>query len=90
MKINIYKKTKNLKEFLIIRKSGLFDVDYYLHAYPEVERQNLNPIMHYIKTGWHQGKNPSPDFDTAYYLRENKERCIETQPMIILKYHYCA
>ncbi|MDY6847107.1 MAG: glycosyltransferase, partial [Chloroflexota bacterium] len=73
MKINIYKKFKNLKEFLIIRKSGLFDEDYYLHAYPEVKHQNINPIMHYIKTGWHQGKNPSPDFDTAYYLRENKD-----------------
>jgi glycosyltransferase involved in cell wall biosynthesis len=73
MKINLLKKYKNLKEFILIRKSGLFDEDYYIQTYPEVKNQNLNPIMHYIQTGWKEGKNPSPDFDTAYYLRENKD-----------------
>lgn len=73
MKCNLYSRVINLKEYFLIKKSGLFDEGYYLNTYPEVKTHNLNPILHYVKKGWKEGKNPSPDFDTAYYLRENKD-----------------
>jgi len=73
MKFNLYTRIRALKDLILIRKSGLFDGDYYLQTYPEVKNQNISPIMHYIKTGWKEGKNPSRDFDTAFYLRENKD-----------------
>jgi GT2 family glycosyltransferase len=73
MNINLLKKFKNLKEFILIRNSGLFNEDHYIQTYPEVKNQIINPIMDYIKTGWQEGKNPSPDFDTAYYLRKNPD-----------------
>jgi len=51
-----------------IVKSGLFDVEYYLQAYPEVRSVDVNPLKHFVKYGWKEGKNPSTGFDTNFYL----------------------
>ena len=29
-----------------------------------------NPLIHYLEYGAHEGRNPNPLFDTAYYLRQ--------------------
>jgi hypothetical protein len=45
----------------------------------------LPPLEHYIETGWREGRNPSADFDTDYYLRANPDVGIaEVNPL----YHY--
>jgi len=59
-----YKKWKK-----VIEKSGLFDVKYYLFTYPDVREHDIDPIMHYIKYGVHEERNPSKEFDTSFYLR---------------------
>ena len=51
-----------------IEKSGLFDKKWYFEQYPEVAEIYINPVMHYLETGWKQGYNPSPRFDTNKYL----------------------
>jgi len=51
-----------------IEKSGLFDTEWYFEQYPEVAEIYINPVMHYLETGWKQGYNPSPRFDTNKYL----------------------
>jgi hypothetical protein len=58
----------------LIRKSGLFDAEYYLREYPEVARSGMDPVVHYLEIGAEQGKNPSPYFDTAYYARQMEKR----------------
>lgn len=58
-----YKKWKR-----IIEKSGLFDVKYYFFTYPDVRQLDVNPIMHYIKYGANEGRNPNKEFDTSFYL----------------------
>jgi GT2 family glycosyltransferase/glycosyltransferase involved in cell wall biosynthesis len=62
------KQLRYLKEYLIIKLSGLFDAEYYHHQYPSVQASSADPLMHYIKKGWQEGKNPSPHFDTDFYL----------------------
>ena len=52
----------------IIEKSGLFDVKYYLFTYPDVRNADADPILHYLKYGWLEGRNPSETFDTKFYL----------------------
>jgi len=59
------------KEYRIIKESGLFDEKWYLEQYPDVKRDNWDPILHYILYGWKEGRNPSPEFDTNYYLFSN-------------------
>ncbi len=51
-----------------IRKSGLFDESYYRSMYADLQLGLQDPIRHYCEHGWRQGKNPSDDFDTRFYL----------------------
>ena len=60
-------------EISTIKKSGLFDAHYYLRQYPDVRRADIDPLMHYIKFGWKEGRNPGPSFDTNFYLESNPD-----------------
>lgn len=60
-----------LNEYKIIKKSGLFDKHFYLRAYADVRKADIDPIKHYIKYGWKEGRNPSQNFDTNAYLEQN-------------------
>jgi GT2 family glycosyltransferase/glycosyltransferase involved in cell wall biosynthesis len=64
---------RNRKAIHELRKSALFDRDYYLDANPEVRAKGLDPIVHYCKYGWREGKCPNPLFDSAWYLRRYPE-----------------
>ncbi|MCT7580162.1 glycoside hydrolase family 99-like domain-containing protein [Aliarcobacter butzleri] len=55
-------------EYKTIKKSGLFDEKYYLEIYEDIRKADVNPIKHYIKHGWKEGRNPSDTFDTNFYL----------------------
>lgn len=46
-----------------------FDAAYYLATNPDVQTSGLDPIRHFFKSGWREGRNPSADFDVGYYLR---------------------
>jgi|GEM_PF-578478 len=59
---------KHKKWRKIIAQSGLFDTQYYLFTYPDVRKADIDPIMHYIKHGAAEGRNPNRDFDTKFYL----------------------
>lgn len=50
-----------------------FDQDYYLGVYPDVEQSGIDPLQHYLETGWREGRDPSAAFSTAYYLRSNPD-----------------
>lgn len=56
-----------------IKASNRFDERWYLSAYPDVPYSNLEPIEHYLRIGAWLGREPSPDFDTDQYLRQNPE-----------------
>lgn len=57
-----------LEERRVIEKSGLFDIVYYGDVYWAYVKDESDYIMHYIKCGVQLGLNPSPLFDTRYYL----------------------
>lgn len=61
------------KESAIVRKSGLFDEQWYREQYPDVEKSGIDAIEHYLKFGWIMGRNPSPSFSTKYYMRTNAD-----------------
>ena len=59
----------NLKEdYLIIKNSVLFDEYWFKNQYCLDE--SINPILYYLDHGVEDGLNPSPDFDTLWYLKE--------------------
>lgn len=75
--MNYFKKLSEFvhlqKQKIIIKFSGIFDRGYYHQNYSEVCNSGIDPIIHYLKTGWHEGKNPSLDFITDYYLFQNPD-----------------
>ena len=62
------KNNKSFKEKAIISSSGLFSPFYYLTNYPDVWKNNVNPLNHYCNEGWREGRNPGPQFNTRDYL----------------------
>jgi hypothetical protein len=57
----------------LLRSSALFDQDWYLATYPDVERSGVDPIVHYLEFGWKEGRDPGPRFSTSAYLRANSD-----------------
>jgi|GEM_PF-1666344 len=53
-----------------IMSSGLMNRRYYLAHNPDVRRAGANPVRHYVKYGWGEGRNPSPEFSTRAYLAD--------------------
>jgi len=60
---------KDYKDYRIIQHSSLFDAEYYLLNNPDVRRADVNPLAHFVKEGWKEGRNPSAYFDINYYLQ---------------------
>src|SRR5579864_6408891 len=57
-----------------VRKSGLFDAEYYLVTYPDVVERNVDPLVHYLEEGAREGRNPNLDFDAGFYLEQCQRR----------------
>jgi hypothetical protein len=52
-------------------ESGLFDRDWYLSHNPDVAASGHDPLIHYLKHGGQEGRDPGPDFDSEWYLNQN-------------------
>ena len=55
------------RDIAIIARSGLFDAAYYLRRYPDVATAGLDPIVHYVRCGARESRDPHPWFDTRFY-----------------------
>lgn len=56
-----------------IKKSGLFDKDWYLSTYGDVKNAGIDPAEHYYYQGGREGRNPNYLFNSAYYLEDNPD-----------------
>ena len=61
------------RQIEIVKASPLFDAKWYLAQNPDVRERKIGAAKHYVKFGWKEGRNPSPDFDTEEYLSEYPE-----------------
>jgi hypothetical protein len=50
-----------------------FDPAYYLANNPDVAAAHVDPLQHYLTFGWHEGRNPSADFNTNFYESHNPD-----------------
>lgn len=66
-----------------IKASGIFDPIFYLETNPDVAAQGLNPLVHYLRTGWREARFPHILFDIPYYLSQFPDnRGGETEPIL--------
>jgi GT2 family glycosyltransferase len=69
----MFKYLHKIKDYFLIKQSGLFDVEYYCLQYPDVRRADVNPLWHFVSVGWKEGRNPSSLFCTNSYLEQNPD-----------------
>ncbi len=57
------------REISNLSQSGLLECGWYLEQYPDVKKDGMDPVEHYVRHGWREGRDPAPWFDTNYYLQ---------------------
>ena len=60
-----------LDDKIKVIESGLFSPFYYLTQNPDIWGAGVDPLNHFNKHGWKEGRNPSKYFDCKVYLKEN-------------------
>jgi hypothetical protein len=59
---------RQLRDLYLIRRSGLFDEKWYLIRNPDVAQAKIDPLLHYLAKGGFEGRDPGPEFSSAFYL----------------------
>ena len=59
-----------------------FDVDFYLLENPDVRTYKYDPIFHYLEHGSKEGRRPTPDFDTNFYIQEYAKEIGDVEPFL--------
>ncbi len=57
----------------VLLEKRLFDRSWYIENNSEVVVNGLNPVLHWLVSGWKQGRDPNPLFDTDWYLEHNPD-----------------
>jgi GT2 family glycosyltransferase len=76
--IHFIESFRNFKVYNILKKSDLFDEEYYLNKYPSLKKTKMPSIIHYLYYGYLENKNPSEIFNGVFYsdnydsVRESK------------------
>lgn len=52
----------------LVRRSTLFDAEWYTRQYQDVATSGVDPARHYLEQGWREGRDPGPGFSTRRYL----------------------
>jgi hypothetical protein len=68
------RKVSRLRRLLHGKKMNpLFDREWYLEQYPDVEESEFDPYDHYLRHGTAEGRDPNALFDTDWYLDQNPD-----------------
>jgi len=63
---------RQIYHYLVISKSGLFDRYFYLKSNPDVRKNDMDPLWHFVSVGWKEGRNPSKDINMLLLVRRQK------------------
>lgn len=61
------------RQLSILRKSELFDAEWYRMQYPDVAAARQDPAKHFLRFGASEGRSPSAKFNTTKYLKSNPD-----------------
>lgn len=72
-----------LVEYYILKKTVLFNSEYYTSQREDLKTRCNNPLMHFIRHGWKENLSPCQFFDVPYYLkRYNDVAQVGMNPLI--------
>lgn len=66
-------KSEKSQDYDLLLNSGLFDIDWYIEKYGDIDLALKDPVRHYLEIGAKGGCNPNPFFDSKWYLRKNPD-----------------
>lgn len=70
----------------VIKRSGLFDEQYYLANNPDVRARDVDALGHFLRSGGREGRKPSQDFDSRWYLTRYPDVAATGMNPLV---HYC-
>lgn len=56
--------------FRRLKRSGLFNPEYYLITNPDVAGSGISPLAHYLYGGWKEGRRPNAFFSPLFYMSQ--------------------
>ncbi|MGX9965649.1 glycoside hydrolase family 99-like domain-containing protein [Roseomonas sp. F4] len=59
-----------------------FDGEFYLSTYRDVARAGADAFEHYVTLGWQEEREPSPDFDSHYYVQRHMGGRMTEPPLL--------
>ncbi|MBR0750749.1 glycoside hydrolase family 99-like domain-containing protein [Bradyrhizobium jicamae] len=59
-----------------------FDAQYYLQTYQDVAAASVDPFEHFIFHGYKEGRNPSGEFDTKFYIQRYFKGKTDQNPLL--------
>ncbi len=66
-----------------LRQSCLFTKSWFLERNPDLCVSGIDPLAHYHRFGWREGRWPNPYFDPQWYLDEHQDvRAAGTDPLL--------
>ena len=65
--------SQNLEEYIRQIVSRDFDAAYYLHENADVAASGMDPLSHFLTSGWSQRRKPNSNFETGFYLEDNPD-----------------
>ena len=75
-------------DYRVVASSPLFDRDWYLGKYPDVAEAQYDPVLHYLRRGAAEDRQPGPLFDGRHYALVNPDvAALNMNPLLhFLKY----
>ena len=70
----------------LLKSTSLFSPSFYLSTYPDVDRSNADPYLHYVLYGGLEQRKPSLNFDPVWYRKKNMEAGKHSEPDAL--HHY--
>lgn len=78
----LFRKYQHQKERVLVRDSGYFDSQWYLDQNNDVRLAGIDPLRHFLKNGWREGRSPGPKFATTAYLERHPELLDGINPLV--------
>ena len=70
-------------EIALVRASGLVDDNFYLINAPDVLEAKVDPVEHFCRYGWREGRDPSLYMHVGWYLRTNpRAAAMDINPLL--------
>ncbi len=63
----------DMGDLIILYRSGLFDREWFLAQNPDLPAAGADPLTHFHRYGWREGRWPNPYFDPGWYLQQNRD-----------------